>query len=210
MLHQEFECLSINPVNGLPDMGGAFESGADDQKKSTVITDICKCESTRAGFSICPFHSSSNNRQCPRGQTALTRLPAIETAGNKRDGTGNNATKSHGPWGDAKDGKDQIQDMLRFPRICKKWSPPPSGTHFFHLPETDISRLPTHLPSDAHINRQTTGPTTNPILLPIGLKESQTSIEKRMRQKSRKAKIDIQASKGVYVGQEPADKSTEM
>ncbi|KAF7232335.1 hypothetical protein EG68_10823 [Paragonimus skrjabini miyazakii] len=163
-------------------MGGGFDSNRNNSRKLGPSNETCVYETIRTDFPLCHAQSAS------REQPTTTRLPEIRSPANKRDASLTATPKTHGPWGDAKETKDQVQEALRFPRICRKWSPPANSAPFFRLTDGETSlRLPSNVLKDTqNIRCSNTVPTPNPILLPIDFMESQNSGEKRLRTKGGK------------------------
>ncbi|KAF5398257.1 hypothetical protein PHET_08865 [Paragonimus heterotremus] len=163
-------------------MGSGFDPNINNSQNLSPSNETCIYETIGTDFPLCHAQSAS------REQPTTTRLPAIRSPANKRDGSLTATPKTHGPWGDSKETTDQAQEVLRFPRICRKWSPPANSAQFFRLTDGETSlRLPSTVLKDTqNIRCSNTGHTPNPILLPINFMESQNSGEKRLRTKGGK------------------------
>ncbi|CAL8107048.1 unnamed protein product [Calicophoron daubneyi] len=172
-------------------MGSGFDSPDNNTNNSVLFNEARVCELIRNDFTT----RHSRSPPCTRERT---RLPAIDTTANRRDTGVNGGSKSHGPWGDAKQSKEQTQETIKFPRICKRWSPTPTNTHFFRRTDGENkNRLPSNLHKDIHTTRSnsTTGPTPNPILLPINFADTtQAAGEKRLHTKTKRLKDEIQTT----------------
>ncbi|KAF8561722.1 hypothetical protein P879_01635 [Paragonimus westermani] len=160
-------------------MGDGFDSTGNNSEKLGPLNETCLCETD---FPICHAQTAS------REQPTTTRLPAIRPPASEHDASLTVTPKTHGPWGDGKKTEDQAQETLRFPKIFRKWSPPSKSAQFFRLTDGKTSlRSPSGVLKDTqNIRCAITGPTPNPILLPIDIMETQTSDEKRLCMKGGK------------------------
>ncbi|TPP59737.1 hypothetical protein FGIG_07165 [Fasciola gigantica] len=199
-------------------MGGGFEPSANTHNTASLLNEPCVCELIRPDYSTRRARSCSHSISRSREQHS-TKLPAIESTGTKRDANVQPMTKCEkSPWGDVKEGKVQSNETLRFPLICKRWSPTPNAGHIRRQSETDsrgscpglvvnsnntnydsVSRVSSHISTNSTTTTGTNrmnaaggtgggGPTPNPLLLPINFTELASGSEKRLRAKMKRLK----------------------
>ncbi|KAA0183635.1 hypothetical protein FBUS_03313 [Fasciolopsis buskii] len=198
-------------------MGGGFETSTNAHNAASLLNEPCVCDLIRPDYSNRRARSCSHSKSHSREQHG-TKLPAIESTGTKRDANGqlmNKCQKS--PWGDVKEGKVQASETLRFPLICKRWSPIPNAGRIRRQSETDsrgncpgllgnsnngnydpVSRVSSHMGANGGSTCGTSrtiggsggsgGPTPNPLLLPINFTDMGDGSEKRLRVKMKRIK----------------------